>query len=99
MVHWLRIGGMKLSTKSEQKQWNSLKEYLNNYPGSKIIVFNKNTGDAFAKIVRLECDQTYKELDLDCNSCYDTSIKHLSSKPADIEVCKMQLDYFVKRGW
>lgn len=94
MKHWLQIGGIKTNLKSEAKQWNNLFEYLKSYPGSKAIVYVKNTGDMFCEIIELICEQDYASLDLDCNSMFDGSIKHLGHKPSDISICKKQVEYF-----
>ena len=57
MIHWLQIGGMKSSLDNEQKQWNNLKQYLNDYPNSRAEIYYKTTGDMFARFIRLECEQ------------------------------------------
>ena len=97
MTHWLEIGGTRISTKNEDMQWDHLKKYLSEYPESKATVYIKNTGDLFATVVRLECKQNYRDLDLECNSGSDGSIRHLNYKPKNIELCRMQTDYFFNR--
>ena len=97
MIHWLQIGGIKTSKESEDKQWRNLNKYLEDYPGSEVTVFLKNTGDVFARIVKLKCNQNYRDLDLDCNSCFDGSIKRLAYKPKDIFISKKQFDCFISR--
>lgn len=98
MVHWLQIGGIKLTLKDENKQWNNLNEYLSKYPESKAEVYKKFTGDMFAKFIRLECEQNYNELDLDCNSMSRGSIRHLNHKPSNIEKCNMSVEWFIERN-
>ena len=96
-VHWLEVGGMHVSLSNEGKQWNLLYEYIKKYPDSNIKVFYKTSGkDLFAKVVRLECNQKYADLDLDCNSCSDVSIRRLTYKPKGMEVSKLQLNDFCK---
>lgn len=95
MIHWLKFGGYRVSLKSEAKQWLNLGEYLQKYPDSKATVFIKTTGDMFEKVVKLECCQDYQELDLDCNSMFDGSIRHLNSRPGNIEPSKKPVDYFI----
>lgn len=95
-IHWLQFGGMKLKTSSERKQWSNLKEYLEKYPESKASIFLKNTGDVFARIVKLECSQNYNDLDLDCNSLFDGSIKHLNYKPNMSDLSESNLEMFMK---
>ena len=51
----------------------------------------------FAIFIRLECEQNYNDLDLDCNSMFDGSIKHLNSKPSNIELCNKPIDWFIER--
>lgn len=97
MVHWLQIGGIKCSIDCENKQWQNLKEYLIKYPESKVEIWKKCTGDMFAIFIRLECEQNYNDLDLDCNSMFDGSIKHLNSKPSNIELCNKPIDWFIER--
>jgi len=96
MIHWLEIGGIRIGMKDEDKQWNYLKKYLSEYPESKATVYFKDS-DLFARVVKLECKQNYRDLDLHCNSCSNSSIKHLNHKPQNIELCKNQLDYFLNR--
>jgi hypothetical protein len=99
MTHWLHLGGMKLSCTEEQKQWDNLNKYIKTHKNCKATVYNKTTGDMFCRIVKLECNQNYNKLNLDCNSMSIGSIRHLNSRPNNIELCKMQLDYFVNRNW
>jgi hypothetical protein len=94
MIHWLQIGGIK--ERNENKQWDNLSEYLNKYPESKIEVWVKFTGDMYAKFIKLECNQTYHDLDLLCNSCSNGSIKHLNNKPSNIELSSHSGDWFIE---
>lgn len=93
MIHWLQIGGIK--EHYEHKQWENLKEYLNKYSESNIEVWVKFTGDMFAKFIRLKCNQNYCDLDLDCNSGFKGSIKHLNNKPNNIELSIHSRDWFI----
>jgi hypothetical protein len=97
MTHWLQIGGMKVSQKAEDRQWNNLQQYLSDYSESKATVYYKETGDIFCRIVKLECNQNYRDLDLYCNGG-DGSVRHLDYKPKDLALSKLQLDYFVNRS-
>ncbi len=96
-VHWLEIGGIGIDMKDEDNQWDRLKKYLSEYPESKATVYNRNTGNLFARVVKLECKQNYRDLDLDCNSMSNGSIRHLNYKPKNIELCKVQIDYFFNK--
>ena len=98
-THWLGVGGIRKTLHVEDQQWQNLKYYIDNHPESKVMIFFKETGkDLFEKIVKLECNQNYQNLDLDCNSGFDTSFRRLSYKPKGIEVCKLSLDALANRN-
>jgi hypothetical protein len=67
------------------KAYKKLMDYLNRYPDSKITPFNSNYGSIFDKYFCLECDQSYDDLDLDCNSMFDGSLIRLARKPNYLE--------------
>jgi hypothetical protein len=97
MIHWLQLGGKNISLKNEEKQWNNLKQYINTYKDSKITIYQKTTGDIFCRIIKLECNQNYNDLDLECNSGYNYSIKHFNGRPSNIELCNIPFEYFINR--
>ena len=97
MVHWLQVGGMRTSLKNENRQWENIQTYLEEYPNSKATVYYKETGDLFCRIVKLECKQNYRDLDLDCNSG-DGSVRHLNYRPNDLTESAVQIDYYVNRA-
>ena len=76
----------------ENKQLEQLQLYLRKHPEAKAEGYLKTTGDMFAKIVKLVCNQFYKDLDLDCNSLFDKSLKRHSQKPSNIEYSKTLTD-------
>ena len=91
MIHWLEIGK---GFSNEKKQWKNINNYISKYPNSKITVFYKDYSfDGY--IVKLECSQKYVDLDLDCNSFFDGSIRRLERKPANITISKLQKDFFI----
>lgn len=94
ITHWLQLGGIKTRLDNEKKQWSNLVEYNKNNE-CEITIYKKNTGDMYATIVKLMCNQKYNDLELDCNAG-DGSIKHLNSRPNNIDICKKQLDYFTE---
>ena len=96
-VHWLGVGGIRFTILDEDIQWRYLKDYLSKYPDSKITVFNRNSGDLFERVVKLECNQRYNDLDMDCNSGFTHSIRRFDYKPKNIEPCGVQADYFFNR--
>jgi len=85
MVHWLEYGGIRSTATREMKQLEELQRYLSENPTAKAEGYLKTTGDMYAKIVRLECNQSYNDLDLDCNSMFDKSLKRYAHKPSNIE--------------
>lgn len=96
MVHWLLVGGIRKTPSEEQKQWQNIKEYLEKYPDGKITIYWQDT-NIFNKIVRLECKQKYNDLDLDCNSFFSGSIKHLDYKPKNLKLSKFQdINHYIK---
>jgi len=98
-THWLGVGGIRKTLLEEDQQWKNLKYYIDNYPESTVTIFFKETGrDLFEKIVKLECDQNYQNLELDCNSGFNTSFRHLSYKPKGLEICKLSLDNLANRN-
>ena len=97
-VHWLEVGGKRFTISDEDVQWGYLKDYMLKYPDSKITVYNRNAGDLFARVVKLECKQKYRDLDIDCNSGFTHSIRRLDRKPNNIEPCRVQSDYFFNRS-
>lgn len=82
--HWLKID-WRSSGESSWKQWQNLKNYLDKYPDSKITVYNMEYGNMFDKFFCLECTQNYNDLDLDCNSMFTGSLRHLDRKPANLK--------------
>jgi hypothetical protein len=98
MTHWLQIGGMRIREAYERKQWENLSKYLEQHQGSNATVYIKNTGDIYARIIKLECEQSYNDIEIDCNSCFDGSIRYLNSRPNNIEISKLQLDYYMSKG-
>lgn len=95
MTHWLVIGGERKTMKQELEQWKNLKQYINNYPESEVIIYLKSAGDIYSRVVKLKCKQNYQELDLDCNGG-DKSIKHLDYRPSGIELCNWNVDEFIE---
>jgi len=85
--HWLKIHGC-WSQKATLKAWDNLNEYLKKYPTAKITVYNLTAGNMFHKFFCLECEQSYNDLDLDCNSSFDGSLIRLTKKPSMLEEAK-----------
>lgn len=88
-THWLKIEDDMV-----KKVWIRLKEYKNRYDCS-MQVFYKET-NFISKYIKLECNQSYQDLDLDVNSISDEGLRHLSCKPKDICKYKYPIEYFFK---
>ena len=85
MVHWLEYGGIRCMPDREKEQLEELRQYLRKYPEAKAEGYWKTTGDMFARFVRLECNQSYDDLDMDVNSGFDKSLRRHTRKPSNIE--------------
>lgn len=80
-VHWLKIDGYSTS-EDTASQFLSIENYLKQYQNANAILYQYDSG-SFNWIVRLECEQCYKDLDMDVNSG-STRLERLSSKPKNI---------------
>lgn len=89
-THWLKIEDDMV-----KKVWIRLKEYKNRYDCS-MQVFYKET-NFISKYIKLECNQSYQDLDLDVNSISDEGLRHLSCKPKNVCKYKYPIEYFLKR--
>jgi len=87
-VHWLQYDDIRCPPKKQEKQLADIRQYLRSYPEAKAEGYWKTTGDMFAKFVRLECEQSYNDLDLACNSFFDNCLRRHHRKPTNIEVSK-----------
>lgn len=94
MIHWLVIGGYNYNKEEEKNQWSKLNEYVENN-NSKLEIYLKDTGDVFARVVKLICNENYDELKLDVNSSFEGSIRRLSSKPRNISKINKDINYFI----
>lgn len=88
-THWLKI-----DSKNETKkgiEWNNLKIYKEKYDCNMEVYYD----DSFSKkIIKLECNQSYNDLDLDVNSIFDGSLIKLQSKPQNISLYKVPIETF-----
>ena len=74
--HWLKINGQAFD---EAKQYKEILDYLVKYPSAKATMFLLEY-QCFDRIVLLECDQNYDDLDMDVNSG-SHNLRRLTSKP------------------
>lgn len=58
-------------------------------------IFYKETR-FISKYIKLECNQSYQDLDLDVNSITDEGLWHLSRKPKNICQYEYPIEYFFK---
>ena len=93
-VHWLKID---CYASDDDKQYMEIDNYLKQYPEAKATIYYYNSG-SFNKIVKLECNQCYRDLDMDVNSM-STSLERLSNKPKEIyEVKQFSVpEYILKK--
>lgn len=90
-THWLKIDFRYESR--DGKEWKNLKEYADNYD-CKISIFYYDYIFA-SKVIKLECNQSYQELDLDVNSMSDGSLFYLKHKPKNItQYSNKDINYF-----
>lgn len=90
-VHWLKIN---LSNEtSDGKEWNNLKEYKDKYDCN-MNVFYYDNNPLTEKVIKLECNQNYNDLDLDVNSMNDGSLIRLKSRPKNITQYSKDIYYF-----
>lgn len=88
-THWLKMNNNMI-----EKVWIRLKEFKEKY-NCNMEVFYKET-NFISKYIKLECNQSYQDLDLDVNSITDEGLWHLSRKPNDICQYKYPIEYFFK---
>ena len=90
-VHWLKIDSSN-ETK-EGKEWSNLKEYKEKYDCN-MNVFYYDYNPLTEKVIKLECNQNYNDLDLDVNSMNDGSLIRLKSRPKNVTQYSKDIYYF-----
>lgn len=91
-THWLRID----LNNDEIKQWQQLKDYWNKYDCS-MTVYYYDYNPLTEKAIKLDCNQSYQDLDLDVNSMSSGSLKRVKAKPTNITAYNKGIDYFFVR--
>lgn len=86
-THWL-----KMENDMIEQTWINLKEYKEKYDCN-IEVYYRDTS-FINKIIKLECNQEYNNLDLDVNSMFTGSLTRLSQKPNNISKYNKPVEYF-----
>ena len=88
-THWLRID----LNNDERKQWEQLKDYWNKYDCS-MTVYYYDYNPLTEKAIKLDCNQSYQDLDLDVNSMSSGSLKRVKAKPTNITVFNKGIEHF-----
>ena len=65
-VHWLKINGSVIS-RDESRQYREIQSYLDRYPDSVATIYLYEA-NLFDRVVKLECNQNWNDLDLDANT-------------------------------
>lgn len=94
-VHWLKID---LSNETKDgKEWSNLKEYKEKYDCN-MNVYYYDYSPLTDKVIKLECNQNYDDLDLEINSMNDGSLIRLKSKPKNITHYGKSIKYFFEKN-
>lgn len=95
MIHWLIYGGLGCHKSQQEQQLLELFHYFLKYPESNMKAYFKDTEDVYAKVIRLKCNQTYDDLELDCNSC--GTLRRVIYKPKNISYSPKLTAYLYMR--
>ncbi len=89
-THWLRM-----NIANELSQWQALKEYKEKYDCS-MTVFYYDYNPFGDKVIKLDCNQSLSDLNLDINSQSKLSFKRIKSKPTNISPYNQGINYFLE---
>lgn len=89
-THWLRM-----NIANELSQWQALKEYKEKYDCS-MTVFYYDFNPFGDKVIKLDCNQSLFDLNLDINSQSKLSFKRIKSKPTNISPYNQGINYFLE---
>lgn len=89
-THWLRM-----NIANELPQWQALKEYKEKYDCS-MTVFYYDYNPFGDKVIKLDCNQSLSDLNLDINSQSKLSFKRIKSKPTNISPYNQGINYFLE---
>ena len=90
-THWLRI-----SSPNEKGKWENLKTFWDKYDCF-MTVYYYDYNPFLDKIIKLDCNQSYQELDLDVNSMSDRSLKRIKAKPTNSSPYNKSITYFFEK--
>lgn len=88
-TYWL-----KMEDDLVEEAWVNLKEYKEKYDCNMEIFYRETS--CLYKIIKLECNQNYQDLDLDVNSSSTGSLTRLLSRPKNICKYKRSIEDFFK---
>ena len=83
----------KKSSQQRRKQWQQLKDYWNKYDCS-MTVYYYDYNPLTEKAIKLDCNQSYQDLDLDVNSMSSGSLKRVKAKPTNITAYNKGIEHF-----
>lgn len=89
-THWLRI-----TSKNELAKWESLKQYKDKHD-CYMTVFYYDYDPFGDKVIKLDCNQSLQELDLDVNSTSEKSLTRIKAKPTNATSYTKGINYFFK---
>lgn len=88
--HWLRFNTRNI------KQWEELKKYKEKYDCDMTLFYYDYMphGD---KIVKINCNQSHEEFDLDIDSTHENSFKKIKCKPNNCTLHSKSIYYFFEK--
>ncbi len=90
-THWLRI-----SAPNEKEKWENLKKFWDKYDCF-MTVYYYDYNPFLDKLIKLDCNQSYQELDLDVNSMSVNSLKRIKAKPTNSSPYNKSIIYFFEK--
>lgn len=90
-IYWLKIDFF-----NENENWNNLKKFKEKYDCN-MQVYYYDSNPFTRKVIKLECNQAYQDLDLDVNSSFDGSLIRLNNKPKNIKTYNKSIELFFER--
>lgn len=89
-THWLKI-----DPTDELEKWQNLKRYKDQYD-CYMTVFYYDYNPLTHKVIKLDCNQSYQDLDLDVNSLSKGSLQRIKAKPTNVTAYNKGINEFFK---
>lgn len=89
-THWLRI-----PSKNGLEIWQSLKDYKDKYD-CYMTVFYYDYEPFGDKVIKLDCNQSIQDLDLNINSSSEQCLSRIKSKPTNVSQYNLGINHFFK---